>query len=419
MKILWITNILFPEAVSLITGKTELKASGGWMLGAAKALIESGQLTSFSVATVSPLVKSLTVLQGKDITYYVIPYGKGNLKYNKEYVPYWKEIHSQCLPDVVHLYGTEYSHGLAYIYACGSDKMVVSIQGLKSACCYYYYYGLTKYEIYRHFTLRDAIRGSILKGQDSFKKQGEFEKEIIRSVKHIIGRTSWDRARTWAINPDAQYHFCNETLREEFYNGDRWNYETCVPHTIFLSQGSYPLKGLHQVLKAMPLILRHYPDTQIRIAGSDITNTQGLRNYLRLTGYGRIIKSMIKKYSLSGHITFTGPLNAEEMKKEYLRCNVFVCPSSIENSPNSLGESQILGTPCVASYVGGIMDMIPNDKCGTMYRFEEVEMLAHAVVTAFNQSPDLDNTAMSAEAARRHDRNVNGKNLLDIYRIIR
>lgn len=419
MKILWITNILFPEAVSLITGKAELKASGGWMLGSAKALIESGQLTSFSVATVSPLVKSLTVLNGKDITYYVIPYGKGNLKYNKEYEPYWKEIHSLCLPDVIHLHGTEYSHGLAYIRVCGSDKIIVSIQGMKSASSYYYYYGLTKHEVYRNITLRDVITGSIVKGQTRFKKQGEIEKEIICNVRHVIGRTSWDKAHVWAINHNAIYHFCNETLREEFYDGDRWSYETCVPHTIFLSQGSYPLKGLHQVLKAMSLILRHYPNTQIRIAGSDITNTQGLRNYLRLTGYGRIIKSMIKKYNLSGHITFTGPLNAEEMKKEYLRCNVFVCPSSIENSPNSLGEAQILGVPCVASYVGGIIDMIPNDKCGMMYRFEEVEMLAHSVVTAFNQSPDFDNTAMREEAARRHDRNVNRDTMLDIYNLIR
>lgn len=40
MKILWITNILFPEARVLLTGRGELKSSGGWMLGAAEALLK-------------------------------------------------------------------------------------------------------------------------------------------------------------------------------------------------------------------------------------------------------------------------------------------------------------------------------------------------------------------------------------------
>ena len=51
-------------------------------------------------------------------------------------------------------------------------------------------------------------------------------------------------------------------------------------------------------------------------------------------------------------------------------------PSSIENSPNSLGEAQLLGVPCIASDVGGVTDMIPNKECGIIYRFEEVELLA-------------------------------------------
>ena len=40
MKILWITNILFPEAEQLLVGNGELKSSGGWMLGAANALLQ-------------------------------------------------------------------------------------------------------------------------------------------------------------------------------------------------------------------------------------------------------------------------------------------------------------------------------------------------------------------------------------------
>lgn len=413
MKILWITNILFPEAERQITGSGEFKDSGGWMLGAANALTAISEIRLF-VACVSTKVTELMQLKGERITYFIIPYGKGNLKYNPGYCSYWKQIGDVVHPDVVHIHGTEYSHGFAYMKACGCENVVISIQGLTSAY-YYYYYGMSRADVYRNMTLRDIIRGSILKGQKSFKHRAVYEIEMLKMAKHVIGRTSWDRARVWAINPNAEYHFCNETLRQEFYEGDKWRYNECNKHTIFLSQAGYPIKGLHQVLKAMPLVLRHYPDAQIRVAGTDITKSATLVEKLRLSGYGKYIKSLIKKYALEGKVTFTGNLNGKQMKQEYLRANVFVCPSSIENSPNSLGEAQILGTPCIASYVGGIMDMM-RDNENNLYRFEEIEMLAEKVCRVFaDEDKQVD---MHIVAAKRHSSSLNCNNLLLIYKDI-
>ena len=411
MKVLWITNILFPEASAVLTGNKELKSSGGWMLGAAKGLIEQGDVDLY-VATVSSSVKTLTKLKGTNITYFLIPLGKGNLRINKEYNTYWQKINSEVNPDVVHIHGTEYSHGYAYMQTCGSDNVVVSIQGLKSAICDYYHYGITKSEIYKTITLRDLLRGSIIHDQQSFKRSAKYEIEMLKSAKHIIGRTSWDKERTWAINPNANYHFCNETLREEFYDGSVWDYKKCNKHTIFLSQASYPIKGLHQVLRAMPIILRHYPDAVIRVAGSDITRTERIRDYMHYTGYGKFINKLINKLNLRGKVIFTGNLNAAEMKSEYLSANVFICPSSIENSPNSLGEAQILGVPCIASYAGGIPDMMIGSE-QNLYRFEEVELLAYKVCEVFEREDKQHN--MISTALKRHDQKSNSERLLTIY----
>ena len=400
----------------LLTGKGELKSSGGWMLGAAEALLNDGGNELF-VATVSQDVTELKVLRGKRITYYVLPYGKGNKDYNPDYEPLWLQVRDEVKPDIVHIHGSEFTHGLAWVNACGSDNVVVSIQGLKSAYTYYYYYGLTKEDILRNITLRDILKGSILSEKKSFRKSGKWEKELLRKVSHIIGRTSWDRALTWDINPNAEYHFCNETLRKEFYEGPHWNYDNCVPHSIFISQAGKPLKGLHQVLRAMPIILRHYPDTIIRIAGGDIRNPQVKMGIKAMTGYGKIINKLIQKLGLQDKVTFTGNLNAEEMKREYLRCNVFVCPSAIENSPNSLGEAQILGVPCVASYVGGVPDMMQGEE-EHLYRFEEVPMLAYVVCDCFGKA-DAINTNIAQESAMiRHNRQINKDALDGIYRII-
>ena len=413
MKVLWITNILFPEAERLLTGSGELRASGGWMIGAANALLKNYDV-NLCIATVSMKVKSLTRLVGKSIIYYIIPRGKGNLYINSEYCQYWTIIQDDFKPDIVHIHGTEYSHGLAYMRACGSKNVVISIQGLTSAY-YYYYYGLTKADIYRNITIRDILRGSVIKDQKRFVKRSKYEIEMINMAKHIIGRTSWDRSHVWAINPVAEYHFCNETLRDEFYDGSQWCYNNCNKHSIFLSQASYPLKGLHQMLKAMPIILQHFPDTVIRVAGVDISKDITISEKLRLSGYGKYIKKLITKNKLDGKVTFTGNLNGEQMKREYLCANVFVCPSSIENSPNSLGEAQILGTPCVASYVGGIMDMMKGNE-GNLYRFEEIEMLAEKVCNIFDNKDNQ--TDMRDTAAHRHNPDNNSAQLFSIYKHI-
>lgn len=416
MRILWITNITFPEAQTLLQGEGAVKGSGGWMIGAAEALLRQPGIKLF-VGSVSSSVKKLTRLDGEKITYYLLPYGRGNKRENHEYEPLWKLVYDEVLPEVIHIHGTEFSHSLAWVRACGTKHVCVSIQGLRSVFYRYFYNGLTLGEIRKSVTPVSMVFGGILQGHRDYYCCGENEKEVIRKVHHIIGRTSWDRANTWAINPNARYHYGGETLRADFYSGQTWDYSQCSPHTIFLSQARAPIKGLHMVLKAMPLILRQYPDATIRVAGPDITRSSGSWiDLLKLTDYGYIIRKLIRKYKLQKHVVFTGSLDGDGMRQEYLRSNVFVCPSTIENSPNSLGEAQLLGVPVVASYVGGIADMMRGDE-EHLYRFEEIEMLAEKVCSIFSNGayqPQVE--PMRLEALRRHDPETNAQEIMDIYR---
>lgn len=410
MNILWITNILFPEVEDLLTGKGELEGSGGWLLGAANGLLTLSDI-KLTVATVSSKVRQLTRLSGKQITYYVLPLGKGNLRKNPEYMPYWQTIQEEIQPDVVHIHGTECSHGLAYMEACGTKNVVISIQGLTSSCYHYYTAGLSIWEILSSYTLRDLIKGGILHGKKLFKQRSNFEQEMIKKTRHVIGRTQWDCAHVWAINPGATYHCCNETLRDAFYDEAQWEYEKCNAHTIFLSQASYPIKGLHMLLKAMPYVLRHFPDTQIRVGGGNIFN----KGYCRRTGYAALLKRLMGKTGMQGKIVFTAPLDEEAMKREYLSANLFLCPSSIENSSNSLGEAQILGVPCIASYVGGMVDTMREDSAH-LYRFDDVIMLAKKICDVFSaKGKQVD---MRKTAKMRHDKETNTQQLMSIYKLI-
>lgn len=411
MKVLWITNILFPEAQRILTGKGDLKGSGGWMTASAEFLANS-EKASLVVATVSTLVDTLTVIQGERIKYYVLPYGKGNKDYNPEYEPLFDYIQQTEKPDVVHIHGTEFTQGLAYVNACGNRNVVVSIQGLKSVIAKYYTAGLSIKDRIRNITIRDLIKGGIGHEAKAFAQQGQNEIALIRKVKHVIGRTAWDKAHAWVYNHDVIYHQCEETLRPEFYSSRKWAYSQCQKHSIFLSQAWYPLKGAHQVIKATAILVQLYPDLQIRIAGEDVTRFANLRGLSHYTTYARYLTHLLHQYDLNTKVKFLGALSTQQMVDEYLNCNVFVCPSSIENSPNSLGEAQILGTPCIASYVGGIPDMMRSNE-DNLYRFEEVEMLAEKVCRVFSAGDKQ--TDMRAIAARRHDPLNNNQQLLSIY----
>lgn len=382
---------------------------GGWMFSSLKRLKENSA-HKFAVATVYS-GKDFITQEIDGIKYYLLPLdGKNATDYNKHLESLWADVKESFKPDVVHIHGSEYPHGLAYVRACGARGVVVSLQGIISSYARYYAAGINYKSVKKCLTFRDFIKGGILDGQRSFEKRGKLEIELLQKVGHIIGRTAWDLSHAWAINPKATYHYCGETLRDSFYK-NKWDYNSCIPHSIFVSQANYPIKGLHMLLKSMPLVLREYPDAKIYVAGGNPTALP----WWRITSYGKYLKELIRKLGIEKNVIFTGSLDEEDMCERYLKSNVFVCCSSIENSPNSLGEAQLLGVPCIASYVGGVADMIPNTACGTMYRFEETSMLADAICDVFANSEKFDNSEMRKEASRRHDAKINANHLLDIY----
>lgn len=411
MKILWITNTLFPAACVKLGIATPVV--GGWMYSAAINLCETIKNTTIGVATLY-VGSKLEVFDERGITYFLIPKPKKNYIYPKHLEHYWQEINDQFQPDIVHIHGTEYPHGLAYVNQCGTRNVVVSIQGLVSVIERYYYGGISQKDLKKNITLRDIVKhDTVFMQHNNIKKRGIFEKTLLKKVEHIIGRTSWDKSHVWTINSNINYHFCNETLRNEFYNHN-WDLEYCEKYSIFISQAHYPLKGLHQVIKALPLILKSYNTAKIYIAGKDFVKKN---DFQHLTGYGRYIRKLIRSNKLDGKIFFTGILPEDRMRERYLRSHVFICPSSIENSPNSVGEAQLLGVPCVASYVGGIPDLITNGETGLLYRFEEIEMLAAAVCRIFEQ-PDFANQLSrngKKLAMKRHSAFENTLALNSIY----
>ena len=416
MKILWITNTIFPapsKALGIVA-----PIGGGWMYGLANQIATTENLQLAVAATYTGAELKTFDIDG--VIYYLLP-GHATTRYLKSHEPLWQQICNEFQPNVIHTHGTEFAHGLACMRACPSLNYVVSIQGLVSVIARYYYAGLSFSDLLKSITFRDIIRfDTLFQAKQKFVNRGLFEQEYIQKTSHVIGRTSWDYAHTKAINPSVNYHFCNETLRGGFYTSLKWDINYKTDFTIFLSQAGYPIKGMHQVLKAVGLLKKEFPLIKIRIAGDSIINTASLMDKIRLGGYGSYIIKLIKQLKLHEQVQFTGTLTESQMITEYLNAHLFICPSSIENSPNSLGEAQLLGVPVIAAFVGGTPDMVTHNETGLLYRFKEVEMLAEHIRNIFtNTTLALSLSKNSIHAAQeRHHQTNNLQQMISIYKSI-
>lgn len=325
-------------------------------------------------------------------------------------------------PDVIHIWGTEYGHTLAMAKAAQMtdllDRTVVSIQGLCSIYTGHYAEGVPE-SVQKGYTFRDLMRqDNIRRQQGKFAMRGSMEVSALRLIRHVIGRTDWDLACTSQFNPQAQYHFCNETLRTCFYQ-DRWEYENCIKHRIFASSCAYPVKGFHYLLKAFAEVVRVYPDATLAVTGRSFL-PDGFAGKLRQNSYERYLAKLVKQYSLEGKIEFLGSLSAQQMKEEYRKANAFVLPSTIENSPNSLGEAMLLGVPCVASDVGGVSNLMVHGKEGYVYQSTAPYMLAHYIKQVFSREAEAANMGAAARehACMTHDPRKNLQDLLKIYQTL-
>ncbi|AZV55534.1 glycosyltransferase family 4 protein [Clostridium sp. AWRP] len=410
MKVLWIGNIILPQ-IAEYEGIKE-PVVGGWMVYLAD-LVSS--IPETNLVYLFDDVKSRCGVVNK-ITYYAVENKNERVgRRDEEYIQQLIEIIQREKPDVIHIWGTEDEHALAMVEACSRlkiiNRVVISIQGLLSEYAKYYYAYLPERVI--HGTrIKDLIKGNLKEKHDVFEKKGKYEIEAISSVKHVIGRTDWDKACVWAINPDVHYHFNNEILRKEFYMG-QWEYLKCEKHSIFCSQAHYPIKGIHLMLQAMPIIKREYPDVKLYIGGKDFSQDPKWK----LSVYQKYILDIIKKEDLTNNVFFTGFLNAEKMKQQYLHSNVFVSPSSIENSPNSVGEAMLLGVPVVSSCVGGVQNMIEHGREGLLYPANDIHMLAYYVCKVFDDESFAINLSKEAveHATKTHDQETNLKQLISIY----
>ena len=416
MKVLWVSLVEFPPLCRKL-GKLP-PAHCGWLYSSAKALLNNMPDVELGVIVYS-YGREFEEHHVDGITYYLVPTKNIN-KTDKRQIAACCEAIQRFSPSLIHIHGTEHSLAQAVCMAnIGKIRTIANIQGLAGPYTRYADGCLSLWDKLTNITPLDFYRGTfLLNVKRGFKKRTACENYVISNITDIIGRTQWDHDHVITINPAIHYHFMNETLRDSFYEAPVWSLDKCKKHTLFVSNSGSALKGAHQVLKALPIILRKYPDTVVNFCGSSVMSND-LKTLLRFQGYHLYLRRLVKKLGLQAHVNFLGALKEAQMKQAFLDANVYVMPSAIENSPNSLCEAQILGVPVVASYCGGTPTLVEDGKTGFMYRYEEVEMLAQQIIRLFdcNDFQELSKKEMDV-AKKRHNKDVNARQLLVIYNLM-
>ena len=131
-------------------------------------------------------------------------------------------------------------------------------------------------------------------------------------------------------------------------------------------------KGHLFLIKAMPLIIKKFPDAKLLIVGSGPL-TEKLREEANRLG-------------LQNSVILTGRVATETLPSYYAACDVFCLPAIVDSRGETEGgqglvvlEAMATGKPVVASAIGGITDAVRHNVNGLLVKQRNERQLADAI----------------------------------------
>ncbi|MFZ1273524.1 MAG: hypothetical protein WAQ76_09830, partial [Gemmiger qucibialis] len=308
MKVLWLVSITIPAAADAC-GLQAKEIGGGWLSGALGGMTAAPDAPAITVASVDARAETLTVCSKNGVSFALVPTGS---------VENFSALLKKIAPDLVHIWGTEYAAARTIQQAAQAAgiPVLVGIQGVMVDCALHLNDGVPARLLHscaaQHLIDRHVPGGLLDVNQARFDTLAQSEAAVLANARHVTGRTSFDRSAVQKLAPQASYYPCNETLRPEFYTPPVWHPRTFgEAPVLLLSQGNYPLKNLHTVLKALPAVLAQYPGAVLRVAGwPPLDKGPLLRPVIDwMFPYQTWCKQLIRRLGLADHVQYTGPLD--------------------------------------------------------------------------------------------------------------
>lgn len=413
MKILWfITNLDYNQ--------NDPYVGCGWISSLLEKVILEENV-EVALAFFSDQVKTLTVHKEREYTQYVIPSYLNKLdkiKRNLTFTDYLFEeresilmsVLNQYNPDIIHVFGTECPFGL--LAAKTKIPIVVHLQGILNP--YVRKWFPVGYSNFKMFSSTPLLKIIKLSGYWADfirqKKLARREIEIFKVTRFFSGRTDWDRRITRLLSPSSKYYHCEEMLRPAFYLS-QWNIpdkNDTIQLISIINPNMY--KGIESILETAKH-LKSFSNYQYKWTIAGVYPDSPL------------VKIFTRKTKIpadSVNIDFIGPTRESILVKRMLDSDIFIHPSHIDNSPNSLCEAMVLGMPIISTNVGGIQSLLTDQKEGILVQDGETFGLAGAILELINDPSKriAYGKAARQRAIERHQPNEIVKQQLFIYKDI-
>lgn len=417
MKVLWFTST--PSLSSDFLNNTSVGCS--W-IGALEGelikvpYIELAIAFAINNSKIKPFTLSKTKYYPVDVYSPKNTLGKLKSRWNKrihdvEDIQPYLNIIEDFKPDVIHIFGTEEVYGL--IASKTKIPCIIHIQGNLISCINKWYSGITELEVIKYSNKWIFLKGyGIIHDYIINKKASKREERIFQGCRYFMGRTDWDKRITSILAPTAQYFHCDEILRPEFYltqwtpsaETDKFIITTIIRNNIY--------KGLESIFECK------------RILNSLSLTKKIIWNIIGITQKDEISIILEKKHKITFKemdVQLLGPLKQHKLISEMLKSDVFIHPSHIDNSPNSVCEAMLLGMPVISTYAGGIPSIIENNKEGLLVQDGDPYALSGAILELYKNKENATNLGINARkrALERHDSKNILANLVKIYSILK
>lgn len=352
------------------------------------------------------------------VTYYpVSPGNSGALSFLRNEKARWEKLRLLYLdalndfkPDIIQCFGSEWPYGL--IAKDTAVPVIIHMQGFLNI-----YHAMEKISYsnaeYSRYYRTKPLRGfkhGIESGSNKISDLREME--IMKENRFFMGRTAWDKNIVkYFGSEESVFYYCAEAMRPEIYGSPvAWTFDSSSmsaedPMRIVSVINSSVLKGSEMILRCADFLKNtmHF-DFEWRVA-------MDILNYDRYE-----LKTGIKHEDVN--VKLLGALPAGEIAEELRRAEVYVHPSIIDNSPNSLCEAQLIGTPVIAANVGGVPSLAEDGKTGLLYPYNEFHTLAFMLMDIHGNREKLETMSnLERETSHeRHDPEIIVSRLEEIYR---
>ena len=405
MKVLWFTNTpsLYSKSKSLYNG-------GGW-IESLETIISANENIELGISFFhdDDLFK---IVEG-NTTYYPIPlYNtalkklRHNLFYKRyddiEIAAYLKVI-NDFKPDVIQIFGSENSFGL--ISKLVNVPVIIHIQGILNPYLNAYFPpSYSKLDLIFRYLNHPFKLVHFLRVFNYFEYNTKREIRIFKDCKFYIGRTRWDKNVIPLYSPTAKYFYCSEVLKEIFYTSTPWQLKIHEKLYVMSTISKTSYKGFDLILKTAKIL-------------KELTKLKFEWIVLGVDEYNEWEKELGVKCA-DVNVYLKGIADSSTIVKSIQESDLFVHPSYIDNSPNSICEAQILGIPVISTNVGGIASLIEDNKTGYLIPANDPFYLAAKIIELKGNMEIGAKIGMNARetALLRHDKETIKNDLNNIYK---